>query len=238
MQDYVNQVICWDCLKVLGGGIKDKSIDLIITDPPYLIENTTPWWKSALAKSFSKMTKELESWTLTEGIGDEYLEEMVRVMKTINIYLRCNHKQIKQYLDFFVGKYECKFDILIRNKVNAVPLFSNKYLTDKEYCLYFRKGAYCNPQSYEEAKTVFYDPINSKDKKSRDHPTIKPLEMIKRLVNNSSKPWELILDPFLGSGTTAVACKELWRNFIGIELEERYCKIAEERLKNTTIPLF
>ena len=74
-------------------------------------------------------------------------------------------------------------DIIIWNKTNALPLFNNKYLSDKEYCLYFRKGGYCSPKCYEDAKTVFLYPINIKDKKKWKHPTIK----LEALIRNSSR---------------------------------------------------
>ena len=120
--------------------IPDNSVDLIVTDPPYLIESTIPGSDSKLAKSIQKMNNQLAEGILTSGINNNILEDFVRVMKKINIYIWCNHKQIPQYLDFFVKKYDCKFDIIIWNKSNAAPLFNNKYLTDKEYCLYFRRG--------------------------------------------------------------------------------------------------
>jgi DNA modification methylase len=64
------------------------------------------------------------------------------------------------------------------------------------------------------------------------HPTEKPIGVIKKMIRNSSLKDDLILDPFLGSGTTAVACKELGRRFIGIEIEPKYCEIARQRLAN------
>ena len=151
-------------------------------------------------------------------------------MKNINIYIWCNHKQIPMYIEYFVNKLNCSFDILIWNKTNAMPLFNNKYLTDKEYCLYFRKGGYCNPSNYEDAKTVYYQPINAKDKKLYDHPTIKPLNIIETIIKNSSNENDIVLDPFIGSGTTAVAAKELNRQYIGFEVDENYFKIAKDRL--------
>ena len=222
-----------DCLEVMKT-IKDNSIDLVCTDPPYLIENTKAGGKSKLAKSIQGMNNELENNILTEGITDEYLEEIIRVMKNINCYIWCNHKQIPQYLDFFVKKYNCSFDILIWNKTNAMPLFNNKYMTDKEYCLYFRKNGYCNPERYEYAKTVFYQPINVKDKKIYNHPTIKPLNIIETLIRNSSRENDIVLDQFLGSGTTALACANLNRRCIGIEIDEEYYNQAMTRIKEQT----
>ena len=63
------------------------------------------------------------------------------------------------------------------------------------------------------------------------HPTAKNINLIKDLTYSHSKENDIVLDPFLGSGTTAVAAKQLKRNFIGIEINEKYCKIAQDRLK-------
>ena len=106
-------------------------------------------------------------------------------------------------------------------------------MSDKEYCLYFRKGGYCQPTSYESAKTVFHQPINVIDKQRYPHPTIKPLNIVKTLIGNSTKPGDLILDPFMGSGTTAVACMELGRNYIGYEINEGYYETAQKRIRDT-----
>ena len=67
------------------------------------------------------------------------------------------------------------------------------------------------------------------------HPTQKPLDVIKRMILNSSDKGEIILDPFLGSGTTAVAAKQLGRKFIGIEISEKYCQIARDRLRQDVL---
>lgn len=113
-----------------------------------------------------------------------------------------------------------------------MPLFNNKYLTDKEYCLYFRKGAYCQPQSYEKSKTVYYKNINVSDKKLFEHTTIKWLDVCENLIENSTRPNEIVLDVFMGSGSTAVACKELNRHFIGCEINPKWHKIANDRINN------
>ena len=69
-----------------------------------------------------------------------------------------------------------------------------------------------------------------------EHPTQKPLKMIEKLVKIHSNENDTVIDTFIGSGTTAVACQNLKRNFIGIEKSPEYCKIAEERLRQK--PLF
>lgn len=225
----LNTIYNEDCYLAIKD-IPDKSVDLIVTDPPYLIENTKAGGKSNLAKSIQGMNDELANGILTEGINEEILDDFMRVMKVPNIYIWCNHKQIPMYLDYFVNKHNCSFDIIVWVKTNAMPLFNNKYLTDKEYCLYFRKGGYCNPQSYEEAKTVYFQPINIADKNLFAHATIKPINIISTLIRNSSKQNDIVLDCFIGSGTTAVACKETGRRFLGFEIDPKWHKIAVDRL--------
>lgn len=67
------------------------------------------------------------------------------------------------------------------------------------------------------------------------HPTQKPINLMKYLIKKCSDEGNIILDPFMGSGTTAVACKQLNRNFIGFEISPEYCKIAEKRLQQETL---
>ena len=232
MEKFLNKITCGDCYELIKG-LPDKSVDLIVTDPPYLIENTKAGGHSNLAKSIQGMNDELANGILTQGINEKILDEFMRVIKVPNIYIWCNHKQIPMYLDYFVNKHKCSFDIIIWVKTNAMPLFNNKYLTDKEYCLYFRKGAYCNPQSYEEAKTVYFQPINITDKQLFEHTTIKPINIIQTLIKNSSNENDIVLDCFMGSGTTAVACKETGRQFIGFEIEPKWVNVANDRLQKT-----
>ena len=99
--------------------------------------------------------------------------------------------------------------------------------------VYFRKNGYCQPKNYEDAKTVYYSTINIKDKKLYGHPTIKPVELIRKIIRNSSKENDLVLDCFLGSGTTAVASILENRNYIGYEINKKYYEIAKKRISDT-----
>ena len=214
--------------------IPDNSVNLIVIDPPYLL-NMSGGKKgtSDIAKTLLSLEKELTEVNLVNGYDMTILDDLVRVMNKINIYIWCNIAQIKSYLDYFIGKLDCSFEILIWNKTNAMPLFNNKYLSDKEYCLYFRKRGYCNPPTYQKGKTVFGLPTTQKEKKKYHHPTIKPLSIIERFIENSSRENETILDCFMGSGTTGEVVVNIGgnRKFIGMEINEEYYNTAKERIE-------
>lgn len=224
-----------NCLDYLRD-LPDGCVDLVVTDPPYQIDNTVAGTQSKLSLRLNSSQKELTDSNLCQGFDADVLPELLRVCKAPNLYIWCNGKQIPMYLDFFVRDNKCAFDILVWAKSNPAPTFNNKYLTDKEYCLYFRRGGYCQPIDYEHARTFFNQPINKQDKDTWKHPTIKPLNIIQTLVANSSRPGEIVLDPFMGSGTTGVACAKLDRKFIGMEIDEGFYQIARQRIKEELQP--
>lgn len=160
-----------NCLELIKE-LPDKSVDLIVTDPPYLISNISGGGSVNNIKKLNKSLQDLvgsngSNTDMTQGYDIKLFgEEFIRVMKSINIYIWCNKKQLVEYLDFYVTQHKCKFDIICWHKTNALPTYSNKYLTDTEYLLYFRKKGGCNPGGYEDAKTYYVAPINHSDKKS------------------------------------------------------------------------
>lgn len=218
-----------DCRDILTN-LPDNSIDLIVIDPPYFLENTKTGGGSKLNNSLQKVFNKLEESNLTNGFDMSILNELVRVNNNINMYLFCNKAQLPMLLSYFVNGKKCSFDIIKYHKTNAAPTFSNKYNSDTEYVLYVRNGGYCKPTCYEDASTLYQEAINTKEKHLWDHPTVKPLALIERLVRNSSKEGQTIFDGFLGSGTTAVACQNLNRNFIGVEINKKYFNTAVRRI--------
>lgn len=212
--------------------MKSGSVDLVVTDPPYLMQNIHEYKGNELGKHIIKYQQPLQEKNLTEGYDIRILDEIFRVMKAPNIYIWCNIAQVPMYIKYFVLEKKCRMDILIWNKTNPMPLCNNKWLSDKEYCLYFRKGAYCQPSGYAEAKTVWYLPANVKDKRTYGHPTVKPLPIIENIIRNSSREGELVLDPFMGSGTTAAASIRNSRNFIGFENNGEYYQNAMQRIRD------
>lgn len=228
-----------DCLALRGGlrDLPDKSIDLVVTDPPYLIETSGGGIcddKKGIVKQFIEHDLDF----MKDGFSEEVLDELCRVMKKINIYFFCSQKQIIFLLDYFVKKKKCNWNLLTWHKTNPVHACGNKYLTDTEFILFFREKGVKVYGSYETKFTYYITPSNQKDKKKYGHPTVKPLEMVKNLIVNSSQENDIILDPFLGSGTTAVAAKNLNRKYIGYEISKEYCQIAKKRIAVETSTLF
>lgn len=207
-----NNLYCGDCFvlmrDLIARGIK---VDILYTDPPYDVSAVNGGGSMHKSGKLSSL-KELSTANIDKGYNiDAFGELALQLQDNINMYFWCNKAQIPAYIDFYVTKNKCKFDILPWIKTNALPTYSNKYLTDTEYCLYFRKGGYCMPQSYEDAKTYYFAPINLKDKKLYGHPTCKPLDVVEKHIKNSTKVGALVFGPFMGSGTTGVACKRLHR---------------------------
>lgn len=216
-----------DCIESMRA-LPAKSIDLIVTDPPYKIETSG----AGIYKQHDKRyVKELES--MRDGFAVEVLDELCRVMKKINCYFFCSQKQIMPLLDYFVKGKKCNWNMLSWHKTNPVPACGNKYLTDTEFILFFRDKGVKVYGSFATKRTWYATPLNQKDKKIYGHPTIKPLEIIENLVINSSLEGDRVLDPFMGSGTTGVACKRLKRDFIGIEIDQNYFATAKERIDKT-----
>lgn len=210
--------------------IPDGSIDLVITDPPYEIEMSkiNPKAKSG-AFGVTNRNYHGEIQPLTDGIRNNVLNELVRVMKKINIYLWCNKTQLRQYIDFFED-LGCSTELLTWHKTNPVPTCNNKYLSDTEYLLFFREKGVKVFGSYSTKKKYYVTPTNKNDKKLYSHPTIKPLDIIENITVNSSEMGATVLDPFMGSGTTGVACLNTERKFIGIEIDKDYFEIAKQRI--------
>jgi len=224
-----------DCVEVMKVMVKNSiKIPLIVMDPPYEFKNTQTGGKSELNKSFQKSQTEIQQKNLTEGIDYKtILPLLTQLQDNINIYIWCNKEQIPKYLEYYVSKLGCSFDIIKWVKTNPIPTYNNKYMSDTEYCLYFRKAGFCNPQSYKDGSTLFTHPINRKDKNLYNHPTIKPIEIIDRLIRNSSKEGDLIFDPFMGSGTTGVSALKHNRRFIGCEIDKDYFNGSLQRIRNT-----
>ena len=214
-------------MKALG----NESIDLIVTDPPYKITA-----RGNAGNSGGMMQKKLSMQGKIFKHNDikpiDYIPEFYRLLKDgSHCYIMTNHVNLQEMLNVAT---ECGFHFiksLVWNKGNKI--MGRFYMSQFEYILFFRKG-----KGKKINKCGTADILNVPNKKTKDengknlHDTEKPVELMKILVENSSQVGELVLDPFVGIGATAIACKELDRQYIGVELDEHYYNIAVNRIDN------
>lgn len=220
----LNKIHNIDCLEFMKS-MPDNCVDLVVTDPPYEI---AMGGGGILKKDRVYFGGQLDK--IANGFDVETtLNEIERICKKVNIFMFCSNKQISKIMSW-AEKKEYSPTCLVWYKPNAIPFTNNTFKSDLEYCIHIREsGVRLGGESKIKSKLSTH---NSR-KSQYGHPTEKPLVLIKKYILIGSKENELVFDPFMGSGTTAVACKELNRNFIGCEIEPKYCEIAEKRLRET-----
>lgn len=220
----LNKIHLGDCYKLIKE-IPDKSVDCVYTDVPYLYDSGGGG-SSPLSKRISKIQHSDIS-EIVSGIDYSILSELIRVMKKINCFIWCSKMQILDIMNFF-DKFGCNFEILTWNKTN------NTWLPDIEYCLYFREKGIRLNDGYKLKSKWYASPINKKDKDLFEHPTIKPLELVKRHLLHTTQEKDIVFDPFVGSGTTCVGAKDLNRQYLGIEISPKWYNVACDRLDCVT----
>lgn len=235
MNSYIEQGDCWELLKRLPR----RSVDLVITDPPYeIVAGGAGGAFGADKRNYHEAYASLDakqervSGIKCNGFDFSILEECCRVLKKINIYVWCSKLQLRKLLEFFEDR-GCVTDVLCWHKTNPTPTCNNTYLSDTEYLVFAREKGVKVYGSYATKKKYYVTPTNKADKKLYGHPTIKPLDITQNLVINSSQEGDIVLDPFLGSGTTAVAAIQTGRRYIGFELDPNYFEIAQKRINKT-----
>ena len=245
-----------DCIIEMQN-IKDKSINLILTDLPY--GETRSKWDKIL--DFEKMWEQYLRIITDNGaivlFGNEPFSSMLRqsqpkyyrydwkwVKNRATGFANCNYRPMRTYEDIMVfskanASAGGKSNPMIYNPQGLVEVNKTKKNTSK------RKGliTYNNnnlgesnslngDSEYVQKYTNYPSNVLYFDcEKKYIHPTQKPLELVKYLVETYSNAGDIVLDSCMGSGTTGVACKELERDFYGIEIDENYFNIAEERIK-------
>ena len=115
--------------------------------------------------------------------------------------------------------------LLTWNKTNPSPLINNTYLPDTEYIVHCYEAGRLYGGYQDKARFIV-----TSNRQHLSHPNEKPLTVMSKLIATASDVGQIVLDPFMGSGSTLVACKQMSRKAIGIEREEKYCEIAARRL--------
>lgn len=214
-----------DCLSLMKK-LPDNSIDLVVTDPPYDVHAGKGGGAFGNRSSF----KEIDF--MSNGFDKSILDELIRVMKKVNIYIFCSQKQIPLLINYFAVENKCNWNLLTWHKTNPVPACKNKYLSDTEFIFFAREKGVPILGEYKTKKTYYVTPLNTREKKLYNHPTVKPQEILQNLIVNSSNENDIVLDPFMGSGSTGVAALNNKRRFIGIELNKEYVKTATDRIES------
>lgn len=234
--DFINKIICGDCLETMGQ-MPDNCVDLVVTSPPYNLKNSTgngmkdgrggKWSKAALINGYATYNDNMPH--------DEYvkwqracLTEMMRLIKDTGAIMY-NHKWrvqdgLLQDRQDIVSGFPVRQIIIWRRKgginFNAgyfLPTYEVIYLiAKKEFKLALKANAVGDVWEFNQE-------LNN------PHPAAFPVDLIDRCI--SSTIAQVILDPFMGSGTTAVVAQALKRDYIGIEISPDYCKMAEERIE-------
>jgi DNA modification methylase len=221
-----------DCLEIMWD-MEDESIDFILTDPPYMNMNGgAKRYQGGVAKEKIRFD--------TTSIGDpwdaniDWISEAWRITNK-GLMIFCTHHCIADFRNAL--KERKPLTLLVWYKRNAGWILTNAPKYDCEFIWVFSKNGGLD---WKKLKSSLFDIpfltagcISTKERITKEngkvaHPTQKPIKLISELLEVGGKK---IFDPFLGSGTTAVACERLNRRWIGIEINKEYCDIAVERIK-------
>lgn len=207
-EDFINKIILGNALTLIKF-IPNNSIDVILTDPPY-----------GLNKSGIKNDADLT-------IFYEILPECYRVLKNDSFFITFFSTKFLPRL-FENNPFEYFWQIVLYCPEGRVrsPIGYTKYMS----VFIFKKG---NPKVPHLGKDIFIDTpgkMVEPDEGYIDHPTPKPKRFIKEILKMFTKEKDVVLDPFIGSGSTAIACIQLNRKFIGFEIEKSYWELAQKRI--------
>lgn len=244
-----HKIIIGDALEELRK-IPDESVDLVFADPPYGLAK-----KNGLGWKYSKHVTLQEAWDIFSK--DEFFEfnikwitECMRVLKHGGSMWVCGSFHNIYQLGFILQHLDAKINnSIVWYKPNAQPNITCRMFTESTEHLIWAVKNHSKTKwtfNYEDTKNKIEDRLNPKGKQTRNvwaisltpkqekwagqHPTQKPEELLRRVILASSKPGELVLDPFVGSGTTSVVAKRMGRNSIGIEKEKKYLPIIKKRM--------
>lgn len=223
-----------DCLEQIKN-IKDHSIDLILTDPPYNIAKYSTG--NINLPNRECVNNNLGEWDLKEINPFDYVDEFKRILKPNgNIFIFTSYNLIGKWHEAFDSEFDT-FQFFVWHKTNPMPkIYKNGFLNSCELiiCLW-NKGHKWNFSNQKEMHNFFETSIcmGLERLKNPKHPAQKPLKLIKHLIKIASNEGDLIYDPFMGVGTTGVAAIELNRNFIGVEINKEFFNAAKDRIIKT-----
>lgn len=217
--------------------IDRNSVDLILTDPPYNANRTKcSNWNIRENHAVRAQWDRFSDDSYMDLISD-FFKQSAQVLKEGGTLITfCYSKDVSDLIR--IGEENGFYfkNVITWHKTNPFPGNMNIHFAfSTEFIIYFVYSAKCG--TFNNNGKVIHNFIETsitpkREKKYGKHQTQKPLEVIKWLVEILSNEGDLVLDPFMGTGTTCLACKELNRNYIGIELQQEFYEIAEKRLSD------
>ena len=249
-----NSILHGDSLELLKQ-IPDKSIDLVFADPPYNLQLKDTLYRpdQTTVEAVTNDWDKFDTYQAYDNFSLLWLKESKRVLRDGGVLwvIGSYHNILRlgtsiQNLGFWI------LNDIIWHKTNPMPNFRGTRFTNAHetllWCATARKAKYTfnyqNLKELNEGKQMRSDwhiPICAgkerlrESNNQRSHPTQKPEALLYRILVSSTNKGDTVLDPFLGSGTTAVMAKKLQRNFIGFEQDKEYIKLAKKRLKQTKV---
>jgi len=212
MDRWLNKILLGDCLDVMRE-MPDKCVDLVLTDPPYGIGESNE--RNATRGNACRPTDYGHYTWDSKRIPPEYFDEIRRISQNQIIFGG-------NYYGSILGDTSC---YIVWDKDNGKNDFADCELAWTSFKTAVRKFKYRWNGMLQE---------NMRDKEKRIHPTQKPVALFEWILRLYSKPGDIILDPFLGSGTTVAACINLERQYIGIEINPDYVLASQQRIKKAT----
>ena len=241
------QLYWGDCLKIMDGLIADGvKVDAVITSPPYNMclkvqnEKYVSRWKSSYSNE-GHLSNKYQNYKDDLPIEDyeKFQDSFIEKCLTISDYLFYNVQMVtgnKTAILHLIGKYADKIkEIIIWDKINGEPAINKGVFNSQfEFIICFSNvRPLC--RTFDNAKFergTLSNVWQIKRERNKNHKAAFPLELVNKILQNFTNEGDTILDPFMGSGTTGVACKKFNRNFIGIELDLNYYMIAQERIND------
>lgn len=230
-----DEILFGDCFELIKK-IPSKSIDLIITDPPYNISRDSNFSKGSNNKKYNSISLQFGEWDLESINLDLLFSEFHRVLKNGSTVILFYDIWKSNEVKFYFEKYKFKqLRVCCWTKTNPVPINSKiNYLSNAtEYFFVFVKGTKRVFKSEYDNGIYKYPLCHGKERLA--HPTQKPLKLFIDLILKHSNEQDVILDPFGGVGTTAEACIKTERKFILIENDLDYFELANSRIKQSTL---
>jgi DNA modification methylase len=235
-QDDSGTIYCGDCFEIMKR-LPDKSIDLVVTDPPYGVDYAggqhRPVSDKLIVNEVNKHQWREKIFGDSNNLYTRLFSELHRLLILCSGGAYVFYSESRSHWVYPPIPFT-HYQMLIWGKSNVkYPALNARYKHNFEPFVWLTRPP-TKWRGGSKQPALWWMPRESKN---IAHPTQKPLDVMRRMILNSSDPGDIVFDPFMGSGTTLVAARELGRRYIGIEIEEKYCLMAKRRLTCSLDPL-